>query len=120
MLQPLVKTPWDGIAEQIWEDIGVKYQSDLARTAKEAVVETTRTEDKSPFPLLLPKPSLKPQAVSPGTGFTSNVAGAEQQGNTGVNCLPELILILQNLLKTKPNLFGTNAGRRSSGSCLSR
>lgn len=31
-----MKTPWDGIAQQIWEDIGVKYTRDLARTGEEA------------------------------------------------------------------------------------
>lgn len=55
MLQPLVKMPWDGIAEQIWEDIGIKYQSDLAMTAQEAGGGDNDDEEQMSLPLAAAK-----------------------------------------------------------------
>lgn len=69
---------------------------------RKPVVETVRMQNKCPFLLLLPKPSLKPQAVSPGTGFTQQCSWDRTARKPGVNCLAELILILQNLLKPNP------------------
>lgn len=52
------------------------------------------------LPLAAGKAFPKPQALSPAAGFTGNTAGAAQQGNPGINRLPELTLLLPNLLKT--------------------